>query len=607
MANLTSLSVNVLADTQGFDRGMQSARGSLSRFTGGIGGMGSMLSSSVMGPLAAAAGAALTFAGAYKLASSSLEKFAEIESAEVAFGTLTGSAEKGKQVLQDIRDFAASTPFQLPGLNEASKKLLAFGTSTDQLIPTLKAVGDISAGVGAPIEEMAEIYGKAQTSGTLFAEDINQLSGRGIPIIRELAKQFGVAESEVKGLVSEGKVGFSNLQQAFKDLTSEGGQFNGMMDAQSGTLAGLWSTLMDGVDSVLVEIGAGLVDAFNLKDVIKGFSSFVEGDLKGYVSNAVSYMKPIVSAIIGFGQTIGSWFMAFVPIVQQYASTLVAGWTMIGDMAFTVGKAIWDAVWPIISSLLPDFSKMFETVRESVIYNLALAEYAFTHWRDAISLVGVGIAYALEKITNDMKHALTVAAPQYVLWFATSTVNGFTALATTLTTTWANMWESLQKFEIPTIDFSPVLKSFEKSWDRLPQVAARKQTGMEKALWDELQTQSGGFLAGATEFAEGRLKGLLGEKTKSVVEQTKKEIDELAINDPITAKDEAKAGKGPQFASALTKGSSEALSLINANAGPRKTPEQQLLERIAKALERREKKGPTRPETAIVFEEYVIA
>ncbi|HEV7281057.1 MAG TPA: tape measure protein [Pirellulaceae bacterium] len=587
---------------------MSSARGSLSGFTGGLSGLGGSLSTSLIGPLAAAAAGAATFAGAYALASSSLQKFAEIESAEVAFGTLTGSAEKGKQVLQDIRDFAASTPFQLPGLNEASKKLLAFGTSTDQLIPTLKAVGDISAGVGAPIEEMAEIYGKAQTSGTLFAEDINQLSGRGIPIIRELAKQFGVAESEVKGLVSEGKVGFGNLQQAFKDLTSEGGQFNGMMDAQSGTLAGLWSTLMDGVDSVLVEIGAGLVDAFNLKDVIKGFSSFVEGDLKGFVSNAVSYIKPIVTALIGFGQQIGQWFMAFVPIVQQYASTLIAGWTMIGDVVFTVGKAIWDAVYPIISSLLPDFGAMFATMRETVIYGLAMAEYAFTHWREVVDIVGIGIAYAMEKISNDIKHVMTVAAPQYVMWFATSTVKGFTTLAVTLSQTWSNMWESLKNFEIPTIDFSPVLKSFEKSWSRIPEIAARQQTGTEKALFDMLTASSGSFLDGATKFAEDRVKGLLGDKATSIVDETKKQIDELAINAPITGEKKG-TGKGAQFAGALSKGSSEAIALINANSvGGRneRAEEKKFLERIAKATERLEKKKP-RPEMATIIDQVSIA
>ena len=77
----------------------------------------------------------------------------------------------------------------------------------------------------APVNEIAELYGKARVQGRLFAEDINQLTGRGIPIIQELAKQFGVSDSEVKKLVESGKVGFPNIERSFMDMTSQGGKF----------------------------------------------------------------------------------------------------------------------------------------------------------------------------------------------------------------------------------------------------------------------------------------------------------------------------------------------------------------------------------------------
>lgn len=186
---------------------------------------------------------------------------ADAETARVSFETIIGSASEAQKVLGDLKQFSASTPLQLPELQDAARKLLAFGESTDEVVATLRRVGDISAGVGAPIGEIAEIYGKARVQGRLFAEDINQLTGRGIPVIQELAKQFGVAEGEVKKLVESGKVNFQNLEEAFRSLTSEGGKFSGLLAAQAETVAGKYSTLKDNVAALAREFGEVLLPA----------------------------------------------------------------------------------------------------------------------------------------------------------------------------------------------------------------------------------------------------------------------------------------------------------------------------------------------------------
>jgi tape measure domain-containing protein len=119
----------------------------------------------------------------------------------------------------------------------------------------------VSAGVQAPVNEIAELYGKARVQGRLFAEDINQLTGRGIPIIGELAKQFGVSDSQVKKLVETGQVGFPAIEQAFINMTSQGGKFAGMMEAQSKTTSGLFSTLKDTINEVFLTLGTPINDA----------------------------------------------------------------------------------------------------------------------------------------------------------------------------------------------------------------------------------------------------------------------------------------------------------------------------------------------------------
>ena len=186
---------------------------------------------------------------------------ADFEQTKVAFTTLIGDAAKAEQTLNKLIKLGAETPFQFPELADAGRKLIAFGESADSVPETLRRIGDVSAGVQAPINEIAEIYGKARVQGRLFAEDVNQLTGRGIPVIGELARQFGINESQVKKLVESGQVGFPQIEKAFTNMTSKGGKFAGMMEAQSKTTNGLFSTLKDSVGEVFRTLGMPINDA----------------------------------------------------------------------------------------------------------------------------------------------------------------------------------------------------------------------------------------------------------------------------------------------------------------------------------------------------------
>ena len=186
---------------------------------------------------------------------------ANFEQTKVAFATLIGDAAKAEQTLAKLRQLGAETPFEFPELADAGRKLIAFGESADTVPETLRRIGDVSAGIQAPIGEIAEIYGKARVQGRLFAEDVNQLTGRGIPIIGELARQFGVNESQVRKLVESGQVGFPQIEKAFIDMTSKGGKFAGMMEMQSKTTSGLFSTLKDSFNEVFLALGTPINDA----------------------------------------------------------------------------------------------------------------------------------------------------------------------------------------------------------------------------------------------------------------------------------------------------------------------------------------------------------
>ncbi|HEY5895698.1 MAG TPA: tape measure protein [Chthoniobacterales bacterium] len=219
---------------------------------------------------------------------------AKYESLQTAFKTMLGSAEQAKQLMEDLGKFAAATPFQLDELANASRLLLAFGVSADQLIPKLRQIGDVSSAIGAPLGEIAEIFGKAKVQGTLFAEDINQLVGRGIPVIQEFAKQLGVTEGEIKKLASEGRITFPMLEQAFVALTSEGGKFNNMMEEQSQTAAGMASTLQDNFAQIQRTLGNSLLPT--VKEITGEFSKWT-ASTEG--KDSVNWLATLLSRAAG--------------------------------------------------------------------------------------------------------------------------------------------------------------------------------------------------------------------------------------------------------------------------------------------------------------------
>ena len=266
MATVASLNVLLQADTGKFSQGMRKAQGDLKSFSAVIRQSSDNVSRLKQLLLGGGAAAGAGFA---------VRQAADAEKAAVSFKVLLGSAEDAKTVLGDLASFAASTPFELAELRDATRKLVAFGVANNDLLPTLRRVGDIAAGLDIPIGELAEIYGKARVQGRLFAEDVNQLTGRGIPVIQEFAKQFGVSEQQVRKLVESGKVGFKNLEQAFVSLTSEGGKFAGLMDELSGTAAGQWSSLKDEITATARDLGTLLLPT--LKEATRELGAFTRG------------------------------------------------------------------------------------------------------------------------------------------------------------------------------------------------------------------------------------------------------------------------------------------------------------------------------------------
>lgn len=179
----------------------------------------------------------------------------EYQQLEIAFETMLGSKSQADALMAQLIDTAATTPFEMKEIAEASKMLLAYGMAADEVNGTLIRLGDIAAGLSIPIKDLAFLYGTTMVQGRLYTQDLNQFLGRGIPLADELAKQFGKNKSEVKKLVEEGKIGFPEVQKAIEALTGEGSKFGGLMDKQSKTIKGQLSNIEDAWEQMMNEIG----------------------------------------------------------------------------------------------------------------------------------------------------------------------------------------------------------------------------------------------------------------------------------------------------------------------------------------------------------------
>lgn len=198
----------------------------------------------------------------------------QFQQLEIAFGTMLKSESKAKQLMDELVVTAAKTPFDLQGIASSAKEMMAYGSSVDTVVDELTMLGNVASGIGAPLGEIAYLYGTLRTQGRAYAMDIRQFAGRGIPIYEELAKIMRVNKDEVAGLVSEGKVGFAEIEQVFKNLTSSTGMYYNLMEKQSASLTGQISNLGDAWDSALNKIGTDNQDLFS--GVISGATYLVE-------------------------------------------------------------------------------------------------------------------------------------------------------------------------------------------------------------------------------------------------------------------------------------------------------------------------------------------
>jgi len=527
---------------------------------------------------------------------------AELESTTVSFATLLGSADAATGVLKDLQRFSASTPFQFPEIANSAKALTAFGVGTDELIPSLTKIGDIAAGLGIPFEQLSEIYGKIKVQNTVFNNDLNQLQNKGIPIVGELAKEFGVSNDAIKKMASEGKISFKDIEKVFSNMTAEGSMFGGGMEALAGTLSGVWSTMKDNLNLVLTEIGTEIAEIFDLRSAVTGMTA-------GFQS-----MKDMV---IGFFQTVKS----FMPVITGVKDAWLAqmnvlktlGTTILGSVrtgfskAFDIGEAVNGAIgWieflkgiftglsdfivsirPILTqtftivgtlvkiiyenvmlgvdalkelgksaiSILPSFEKMRDNILGGLIrieFNIRNAGKIWQSWQATAAL-------SMSIIGDEIKYLFN-SGIELIRWFSDNWYEIFADMFNYTITVFQNIGKNIYDFfanlggiisgSVSLNDiWTPLADGFESTLKELPNIAAREMSETTLALANELNQIDRDLRQSYSEFYNERMGELLAppdliEAVEEAEDEIKKVLDNIS-SEVTTAVEEVAKQQNP--------------------------------------------------------------
>jgi len=407
----------------------------------------------------------------------------DMEQTQVAFETMLGSAENAGRFIEDLIKFAKSTPFELRGLETASKQLLAYGFEQDAIIPNLRALGDIASGVGMDkLPNLIMAFGQVKAATRLTGMELRQFTEAGVPLLGMLSEQMGKSVAEIQDMVSAGAVGFPEVEKAMKSLSGEGGRFENLMAKQSKTLGGMVSNLRDSWDIFLRNEGAKILDwAKNLTEAAIYFVGnvlpvWIEriGALGEFLDKHQSVLYIVSGAIVGAlipaiwaaVAAFSAWLIVLAPFLIGGAiiGGLVAGivwivqnWEMLKEKAFEIWSAIGDFVIGVITKIVGTVSGWLETLKSAwevvltFLYEFAsnllgllvgswlvILDTFFPQWQSKLQML-IDFFVTIFTWVKDFFVGLWTG----IIDFFSTVINQFVEVATPVFTAFAEYWKGV--------------------------------------------------------------------------------------------------------------------------------------------------------------------
>ena len=342
MATVAELLVKIGADTSDLRKEINATKRQLKS---AFGSEGMELSSTVAKGIGAS-GTALVGLGVY-----AVKAGGDLQSVQVAMTNLLGSAGKAEGFIKELQNFSAHTPFEFNDVTKASQKFLAFGFTAEQIIPTLTAVGDAAAGVGAGqdgVNRLTLALGQIAAKGKLASGEMMQLTELGIPAWQMLAEKLGTDVAGAQDMVTKRMVDSKTALEAL--VGGMEASYGGMMEQQSSTILGTWSNLMDGIGQVASQAGLQIADALNLTTVFSSIgdwlSNFATAIEESGISGAIASCVPPEAqlAIVALGTALTA-----IAIPAMYAAGAAAV-AMMAPFLAAIGAAV-TACAPFIAAV----------------------------------------------------------------------------------------------------------------------------------------------------------------------------------------------------------------------------------------------------------------
>lgn len=361
----------VTQGTRGFNTSMRNMNSLAQSSSGKLSGMASSMAALPHPALiatAAVVGLGVAFA---KVTSKAVKAGADLEKTRLKFGIFFGSEKVGNNLISGINELANSTPLMNTELIQAGQQFASFGLEADKIIPVLKAIGNVTEGVGANLNDVSFVMGDIISKKFADRMDVKQIARRSIPIYEALENTLGVTNDKLNEMIRNHRVGFPEIARAFAWMGKEGGKFSGMLEKQSQTFSGLMSTLKGKFQLFTAEVGEKLLPLFKpfVRFLINGFDRF-----KNLLVSLKPEFKKMKQPLIDLGASIMQFFgtvaMFFKDIIVPALPYMIKGFTFVVKIftklnhlilkGFNAMGRLFDAIKASITGLAYAFDNMFE-------------------------------------------------------------------------------------------------------------------------------------------------------------------------------------------------------------------------------------------------------
>lgn len=345
----------------------------------------------------------------------------QAEKTSVAFRVLVGDERKAGELLQQINGFAAATPFSNLHLEGAAQMLLNFGVAGDDVMKRLQQLGDISMGDSEKLNSLALVFGQVSAAGKMSGQDLLQFINAGFNPLKELQNMTGKSYQELQDMMSKGKIGVDAVSAALQHATGVGGMFHGMMEEQSKTVAGKWSTAIGLVQQRAVE---------------------VYDKIQPFILQAIDLFQDVSGSVLDVVDSIALWATDLQPVWDGFALISNIAGRLFGWLADAVSATIgfffrWRAEIGYVASVIGVATIAFN------LHNIAMTAYgAIITVVSGATRVWAGVQWLLNAAMNANPIGLIItgiAALTAGIVYCWNRFAGFRAFILT-------MWDTMKGF-----------------------------------------------------------------------------------------------------------------------------------------------------------------